>query len=383
MLGEPITWSIGAARDQFPSLLGHLLYGATAALAFALLRRRHDPGAGSLHVPAGALVRGALAGLAGALLFEAAFDATNRFGELAPGLVGGPALLAWLALGTLVGLGYALLYPNPTETAGASLVRGAAYGFLWWAVGALTLIPLIGGGALTWSVDAARASYETFPGLMLYGASVALLYKWLGALTRTLLSDDIGPAEDEASGARALRAIGWGALAGIPGGLLFTVVMAQLGFLPTVAGLVGSTSQVTGLAVHLLISAVIGSSYGLLFRGQSYDNGSALGWGAAYGVFWWLLGALTLLPMLLGGAPLWSAAAAAASFPSLVGHLAYGAALGVAFHRLEARHNPWWVTRTEAQAARARQRREQVLTSAPALWVLFALVVAVPLLLAP
>jgi hypothetical protein len=42
--------------------------------------------------------------------------------------------------------------------------------------------------------------------------------------------------------------------------------------------------------------------------------------------------------------------------------------LGVAFYLLEARHNPWWITRSETEAERTRARREQMLTSAPALW---------------
>jgi uncharacterized membrane protein YagU involved in acid resistance len=89
----------------------------------------------------------------------------------------------------------------------------------------------------------------------------------------------------------------------VVGGALFTVVMVQLGFLGTVARLVGSTSRVTGFLVHLAISVIIGVSYGLLFRRQSVDAGAALGWGVAYGFFWWVLGGLTLLPLWLGGPP--------------------------------------------------------------------------------
>ena len=72
--------------------------------------------------------------------------------------------------------------------------------------------------------------------------------------------------------------------------------------------------------------------------------------------------------MLLGTAPRWTAAIAAGLLPSLVGHLLYGAGLGVAFHLLEARYSPWWIPHTHLEAAAAAHRREQVLTSAPALW---------------
>jgi uncharacterized membrane protein YagU involved in acid resistance len=164
---------------------------------------------------------------------------------------------------------------------------------------------------------------------------------------------------------------------------VFTAVMLQIGYLPTVARLAGSTSLGAGLVVHLLISVFLGASYGLLFRRRSYDVGSALGWGVSYGLFWWVLGALTLLPVLLGGSPQWDADAVAATFPSLVGHLAYGAALGVAYFHLEARVSPWWLARTQAEADRAGLRRRETLTAAPALWSLLVLVaLTVPLLVA-
>lgn len=68
--------------------------------------------------------------------------------------------------------------------------------------------------------------------------------------------------------------------------------MLQIGFLPVFARLIGSTSAVTGLIVQLVVADLIGASYGLLFRRQSYDIGSALGWGVSYGFFWWVLGPL-------------------------------------------------------------------------------------------
>ena len=48
-------------------------------------------------------------------------------------------------------------------------------------------------------------------------------------------------------------------------------------------------------------------------------------------LIWWILGALTLMPILLGSKPQWTASAAAEAFPVLIGHLGYGASLGVVF----------------------------------------------------
>lgn len=129
--------------------------------------------------------------------------------------------------------------------------------------------------------------------------------------------------------------------------------MVQIGFLPTVAQLVGGTSSFTGLVVHLIISILIGASYGVLFQRQSYDTGSALGWGVSYGVLWWVLGPLTLLPILLGAPPQWNIDRAMATVPSLIGHILYGVGLALIFFALEARYNPWWLPRRQTEAERS------------------------------
>ena len=58
-----------------------------------------------------------------------------------------------------------------------------------------------------------------------------------------------------------------------------------------------------------------------------------MGFGLAYGGVWWILGPLTLMPLLMGmgfGVN-WNVAAAAAMLPSLVGHLMYGGILGLVY----------------------------------------------------
>jgi hypothetical protein len=256
------------------------------------------------------------------------------------------------------------------------------YGFCWWVAGGLTIMALAGGTGLAWSVAAARTGFATFPGYLLFGAAIAIVYTWLDALVRALFSDGPAGRDEEGAGARGLRAIGRGAVAGLAGGLIFTLIMVEVGFLPVVASLIGSRSSLTGLIVHLIIADLIGASYGLLFRRQSYDLGSALGWGVSYGFFWWMLGPLTLLPILLGAPPRWTVAVATQLMPSLIGHLLYGAGLGITFYLLEARYSPWWIPLTQAEATRAARRKEQLQTSAPALWSLVVIVaLTLPILL--
>ena len=88
------------------------------------------------------------------------------------------------------------------------------------------------------------------------------------------------------------------------------------------------------------------------------------------------------MPVFLGTTPDWTADAVARVFPHLIGHMMYGAGLGVTFYLIEARHSPWWVPRREAQIARVARRRDQVLTSAPALWTLVVVIsLTLPVLL--
>ena len=93
-------------------------------------------------------------------------------------------------------------------------------------------------------------------------------------------------------------------------------------------------------------------------------------WAHLNGFIWWVVGSLTLFPILVGTVPNWSADAVAGTFPSLVGHLMYGAGLGAMLHAMEAGQNPWWITRRQAATEQVERRLQQALTAAPALWTL-------------
>ncbi len=362
-LGGFLAWDLHSAQEAFASLLGHLLYGAATGLALTVLRSQRRELA--LAIYRGAAARGALAGLIAAWLLAR--------------VTGTQAMPAG---GAIIGLIFAILYPVPPEGTGPGLIRGTVFGFFCWVAGPLSLTPLLGAGRLAWSLDEARAAFPAMLAFLLLGASAAVIYRWLDGMLRLLFADVRRSHDQEGAGIEGLRAVGRGALAGLAGGVLFTLVIIRIGGLGAVGRLLGSTSMASGLLVQFMVSEVIGVSYGLLFRRQSYDVGSGLGWGLAYGFFWWVLGPLTLTPMLLGGRPQWTVQAAAGLFPYLIGHLAYGAGLGVAFHALEARQNPWWIPRTRAEAARVARHREQLRTSAPALWALIVMIaLVIPVLL--
>ena len=70
------------------------------------------------------------------------------------------------------------------------------------------------------------------------------------------------------------------------------------------------------------------------------------------GFAWWILGPLTLMPFFMGmGLGVnWNVTAMSAAMPSLVGHLIFGAILGVTYRWLEGRHGASDMGHGEAEA---------------------------------
>lgn len=135
-----------------------------------------------------------------------------------------------------------------------------------------------------------------------------------------------------------------GIIAGLMGGLVFGMMMQTMtaptpdgGTMPMmamVAMVVNSKSVLVGWLYHLFNSAVIGGLFGLLLGNLVRGYGSGLGWGALYGIVWWVLGALILMPLLLGMpalAPLQMQMMRPVAWGSLMGHLIFGLILGGVF----------------------------------------------------
>jgi hypothetical protein len=136
---------------------------------------------------------------------------------------------------------------------------------------------------------------------------------------------------------------GAGVVSGLIAGVVFGVMM-QMMKVPTpdgmevpmmmmVAKVVRSDSLVAGWLFHLVVSALMGGGFGLLF-GAKLQNlvGRGAIWGALYGVFWWVLAGQILMPVLLG-MPAFSALRdpmmRPAAMGSFIGHLVFGSIIGV------------------------------------------------------
>jgi NADH dehydrogenase len=126
----------------------------------------------------------------------------------------------------------------------------------------------------------------------------------------------------------------FGAIAGTLGGIMLALALQAKGMMSDTAGLVGLTSVNSGIALHLLISALAGAVYGIVFRYQRGAYAAAISNGVIYGLIWWIVGPLTLSPILLGQGASWSLEEAGASFLNLTGHILYGGTIGLGFYAL-------------------------------------------------
>ncbi len=386
LTGLPANAMFDQARASFPALCAILLtLGIPLGLVGGAFGQRR---ASSTQAPFDlkrALVVGGLAGIVGGWAFGKWMEQVGFF-PLVAGLVRSSSADIGMALhfviAVVIGASFGVLFQRDLRSAGACLGWGTGYGILWWFAGPLTLLPVLQGQAVDWSWQHGSALFGSLVGHIVYGLLVGVIYAfldrlWIGFFVESdpINREVVGP------GTRTLQTAGWGALASLGGGVLFGLVMLSSGALPRVASLVGSSSLQVGFIVHLVIGTLIGMSYGLLFRYEAPTYAAGLAWGFLYGLVWWFLGPLTLLPVLLGEPLAWAPEAIGPALPSLVGHLVYGAATAIAFQALERRHAAWLLIDRRLAAREARRQRPPG-TPAPALW-LFAvgLGVLLPVLL--
>ncbi len=343
--GSP-DWRIAAAGHAFPLLIGlAVTYGACMGLLYWLLVElvetrpdlqliRH-----ALRQTAQAAISGGLAGLLGGWVFGI-WMAQAAFFPLIAGLVNSTEVMTGRGLhfgiSVIIGISYGILFQRDTRTIGSSIAWGLVYGLIWWMLGPLTLMPWLLGQGVQWSLSAAQEAFPSLIGHLLYGITLGIAQASLSQLWRTLFVDsDPLTREPEGPGTRSLRALGLGAAASIGGGLVFSMVMVATDAIPTEAHLVGMSSGVAaGFVVSMVISTIIGAVYGLIFRQEITSRHFAPGWGLVYGVMWWVLGSLTLTPLILDHPLQWSLEAATGNFPSLVGHLLYGVILALVYDHL-------------------------------------------------
>jgi hypothetical protein len=365
---------LGSARDRFPELVTYLLvFGLPLGVTLGFLGSRFRDAADDARFSvARAIAVGGLAGIVGGCVF-ARLGVQREFSPIAQGFLSSGSPLGagaiHLAISTAIGASFGLLFQRDVRGLGSCMGWGFAYGMLWWFVGPLTLLPLAKHEPLGWSTELAAQRYGLFVGHVFFGLLLGLVYAFVDrAWVAFFYESDPLNREREGTGTRTVLSLLWGAEAGLAGGLLFSWPMLDTGIFPYVAELVGGSSELLGFGLHMAISALIGTIYGVLFARESPNFGAGIGWGLVYGLVWWFVGRLTLFPYFLGGPFEWSIGDASTSLPSLVGHLIYGVTTAVVFLALERRHSNR-VALDPRFRARENHYRLPPGTPAPALWV--------------
>jgi uncharacterized membrane protein YagU involved in acid resistance len=187
---RPVNWSYEHAAAQFAPLVGHVIYGLLLGLLYAVLDRlwvgfffESDPlnrppeGMGTRTLRS--LGQGALASLAGGLLYSGVMAATGVLPTVAA-LVGGtsPVLgfTVHLGISSLIGMTFGLLFQQEAPDLGSGIAWGLLYGLAWWFVGDLTLFPILLGSTATWTIAVASTELPALIGHLLYGAGTAAVF---------------------------------------------------------------------------------------------------------------------------------------------------------------------------------------------------------------
>ena len=126
------------------------------------------------------------------------------------------------------------------------------------------------------------------------------------------------------------RALWLGAIAGIIGGIPFGIMMGMMGMMPMIGMLVRVESAFVGVLVHAAISAITGAIYGFFAARFPLTWRNAVVGGLIYGVIWWVLGALILMPALLGMFEM-IFVIQQMQWMSLMGHIIFGVVLALSF----------------------------------------------------
>ena len=373
-------------RDNFPDLVGYMLcFGAPLGLVLGTLQSRRAQNERTPFSAGRAIIGGTLAGIVGGWAFGRWMEQVN-FYPLIAGLVGSNSRMVGESLhfifAVIIGISFGLLFQREARGYGSSMACGVAYGIFWWFLGPLTILPLWSRQPVDWSSSHASSLFGSLIGHIVYGVIVGLLYAVVDRLwVKFFTESDPIRRQPEGPGVRFIRLMQWGAVSGVAGGALYALVLVVTGSWKEIAAIAGGTSATLGFFIHLVISVLMGASYGLLFQREAPNLASGIGWGLVYGLTGWFIGPLTLFPVAQGHS-LWAPADARAQFPALVGQLMYGAMAAASFWLLERRHDEWLLLDPRI-AAREESLRRPVGTAAPALWLfVLCLGVLLPVLLA-
>ena len=233
-------------------------------------------------------------------------------GGIAAGLLHPPQFGWGVHLGAMALLGvlFVLSLGDHIRSAGAGLIWGQAFGLLWWLLGGLTLLPLLFGHGLQWDVWAIEANFAALiADIIGFGAFLGLSTFCLSLflpIHETQEPDPNQPFMPDNIMPPLTRALLTGGISGVVGAWVFLWGVESARFFPLVSTITGSDSATVGAMLHYTIGITIALTFALLFYRDIQGNGSAIIWGMSYGLLWWMIGPMTLMPFLTGRPVEWT-----------------------------------------------------------------------------
>jgi hypothetical protein len=141
-----------------------------------------------------------------------------------------------------------------------------------------------------------------------------------------------------------------GVFAGLIVGALFGILLQitdvstpggrRITMMALIAESARSSSMIIGWAYHLFDCAILGAIFGAVLGPRTRTFGEGFRNGPLYGLAWWALGGIVLMPFLLAMSvfsPQTVAPFPGLAMKSLIGHVVFGALLGPVFVALRRR----------------------------------------------
>lgn len=125
-----------------------------------------------------------------------------------------------------------------------------------------------------------------------------------------------------------------GVIAGIVAGLAYGLMMALVGLTPLVAKMTGKESLAIEWMVNLVYSGIIGVLFVWWFEKKLVSIEKSVIFGLIHGIIWWVLGALTLRPLIFGLPLQYGKIFETYNMMFFIGHLIYGVVLGIVFYKM-------------------------------------------------
>jgi len=127
---------------------------------------------------------GAVSGLAGGIVFGMLMGMMGMLpmiGMMVGSSSAAGGFLVHIGISVVIGAGFGVLLGATAHRPKAALAAGMAYGFAWWLLGPLTLMPLFMGMGLgvSWSAQAMVGAMPSLMGHLLFGAVVGFTYNRL------------------------------------------------------------------------------------------------------------------------------------------------------------------------------------------------------------